>query len=331
MKRFAAFSVMFVLFFLVAMPLAAEKLYRWQDENGNVYFSDVVPPEHADKRLESLSSTGRVVDVKEKAKTREELAIDWRVRRYQQAQMKLSDRQQRLDRILLTSHASVQELKAVHAVQLDTQMRQIKTAESNVSLLENQLNEQLMAGANLERNGKKVTQALRDAISDTQQQIIKANEALQQRHVEKEQMLAEQEREVKRYIFLTKGAASMWTKPVFMAASQPGLFYCVHDDHCQNAWRAARAFLIRQAAGQTGLEVNRKDLLLMPPPVQADDISLGLARIQLRNGESQILLTLHCLETPAGQVLCNGPKAGQLRERFQSAINQALSSMPANQ
>ncbi|MFZ2403646.1 MAG: DUF4124 domain-containing protein, partial [Methylobacter sp.] len=72
------FSVSFFLvcfLCLSSQPAIAKKMYRWVNENGETIFSDQVPPEHAQLRRESLNEKGRVVEITEQAKTKEQQAM----------------------------------------------------------------------------------------------------------------------------------------------------------------------------------------------------------------------------------------------------------------
>jgi hypothetical protein len=60
----------FLLCLLGSQSVFAKKMYRWVDEHGDTYFSDQVPPEQVKHSRASLSKTGKILEVTEKAKTK---------------------------------------------------------------------------------------------------------------------------------------------------------------------------------------------------------------------------------------------------------------------
>ena len=58
---------------LSAGPTAAQKLYKWVDKDGNVHYSDQVPPDQVDQARQELTEQGVVVDRMDRAPTAEEL------------------------------------------------------------------------------------------------------------------------------------------------------------------------------------------------------------------------------------------------------------------
>ena len=75
----ASFFLACLLCLSSSQPAFAKKMYKWVNENGETIFSDQVPPEHSQYRRESLNEKGRVVEVTEEAKTKEQQAIDNRL------------------------------------------------------------------------------------------------------------------------------------------------------------------------------------------------------------------------------------------------------------
>src|SRR5690606_41769383 len=53
---------------------AAQKLYRWVDENGVVHYGDRIPPQYVDRDRDVLNDSGVTIGVEEGAQTDEERA-----------------------------------------------------------------------------------------------------------------------------------------------------------------------------------------------------------------------------------------------------------------
>ena len=81
-------------------------VYRWVDEDGNVYYGDSVPVEFRDQRKDVLDDTGVMVDSIEGKKTEEELEQE----RLENERIEAREMQLRQDRALLATYLSVEEI-----------------------------------------------------------------------------------------------------------------------------------------------------------------------------------------------------------------------------
>ena len=59
--------VALLLMALLATPAMAQKLYRWVDKDGNVHYSDQVPPDEIDQAREELNEKGKVIETVDEA------------------------------------------------------------------------------------------------------------------------------------------------------------------------------------------------------------------------------------------------------------------------
>ena len=83
-----------------------QKLYKWTDAEGNVYYSDSVPAEFAERPKEVLNEQGVSVEELEGKKTEEQLAQERRDEELRAEQ----ELQQRADQALLATYLSVEEI-----------------------------------------------------------------------------------------------------------------------------------------------------------------------------------------------------------------------------
>lgn len=104
-KEVFAFTLLF------AMPLAAIAqqggVYKWEDGDGNVFYSDHPPPEAADYPKDVKNEHGVTVNTLEGKKTEEQLRAEQEAaERKRQQELKL-----RADRALLATYLSVDEIE----------------------------------------------------------------------------------------------------------------------------------------------------------------------------------------------------------------------------
>ena len=102
------------ILFAFSKHAGAAALYKWVDENGQVRYSDRLPPKQVKKKHQQLNSQGVVLSTKEAAKSDEELAAEAEAKRKLEEQeakeAKLKEIQHQKDQVLLLTFSSEEEL-----------------------------------------------------------------------------------------------------------------------------------------------------------------------------------------------------------------------------
>jgi hypothetical protein len=94
------------LLLLAAGPLAAEKVYKWVDEDGVVHYGDALPPTAAGRGHKVLNDQGIAVEDVAAAKTAEQIAEEARLA---EAAREAAER----DKVLLDTYLSVDEIESL--------------------------------------------------------------------------------------------------------------------------------------------------------------------------------------------------------------------------
>jgi hypothetical protein len=164
-------SLLFAVLCLTAGQAHAKKMYRWVDENGKTFLSDQVPPEQVQHRREELSEKGRVVQITEKAKTKEQIELDRRLEALKKQQESIIARQKANDKVLLSTFRNLRDME-------DTLKKKMHAIEGRIGLLgnnkhraETELENHLQHAANLERSGEKIPAVLTRNIDKAKAQI----------------------------------------------------------------------------------------------------------------------------------------------------------------
>lgn len=89
---------------------AIAKLYKWVDEDGNVFYSDQIPPEQSTKRHQLLDQRGIVRENVRRAKTPEEIQEERRQKELQAERDRAERAQQVRDQILLETFPTERDL-----------------------------------------------------------------------------------------------------------------------------------------------------------------------------------------------------------------------------
>ncbi|MGD8497385.1 MAG: DUF4124 domain-containing protein [Chromatiales bacterium] len=169
MSRIATLSMLFVL--LVGIVGTAQaKLYRWVDEEGNVHYSDRVPPAAAEKERKVLNEEGRTIERHQRAKTREEVEQQRRSEQQIIEEARRREEQQRQDRMLLMTFTTAEDLEHVRD-------DRVAAVDAQIMILDEKLERLRKARADLDAQAAKLTQGGQAMISDDLNQRLQRNEA----------------------------------------------------------------------------------------------------------------------------------------------------------
>jgi hypothetical protein len=105
MRKFILIIALFVLS-STAAAREEKKVFKWEDDDGNVYYGDSIPAEFSERPKEVLNDQGVAVDAIEGKKTEEQLEEEKRLEKIRVAQ----ELQQRADQALLNTYLSVEEI-----------------------------------------------------------------------------------------------------------------------------------------------------------------------------------------------------------------------------
>lgn len=184
---------------LLGGSLAEARTYRYTDENGRPVISNTVPQEAAKRGYEILNQQGRVIDRVEPAPTAEEIAE----RKARKQREKERARQRELDRQLLKRFSHPDDaVRAMHRKIQELQgLNQLK--RGNISVIENQLEDEQTRAANTEREGREVPDAVLEKIRRLQAQIDEIEHEIAAQNQDIEKIRAEYLKDIRRLETLT--------------------------------------------------------------------------------------------------------------------------------
>lgn len=180
-----------LLLSLAVTPGMAQKLYKWVDKDGNVHYSDQVPPDEVDKAREELNEQGIVVESVARALTPEERAEQERLTRELEAERQRIEELQREDDKLLRMYASVEEIQHSQVQQVEAIDRSITAAQAYINGQSKNLASLLERAAQSESQGQKVSNSLTKMIKDVRSQIAEQEAFVASRENEKQQIIEE--------------------------------------------------------------------------------------------------------------------------------------------
>lgn len=212
-KASGVFSLIFLSTAILAAGSAmAGKVYRWVDENGEVHYSETLPPDFEDKKHDELDDQGivRAEDqslvppppeptVEEGFK---ELPRDSSGMQRPKALYSDEEMQDRMDRFLLLRYSSEQEI--VDA--MDVEIKQLEYDRHLLQASEESMSEayrgQIREAANRQRSGVEVDPKIINSIADLQTRMAANGKSLASLEARKAEIKVTFGAELERYRYL---------------------------------------------------------------------------------------------------------------------------------
>ena len=301
-------------------------MYRWVDEQGRVFFSDVVPQDQIKYKREALNESIRVIEVVEGVKTEEQIELEKRLKILRWEQEKIIAKQKSNDKVLLSTFRNLEDMKAALNGKLSALDAQRKVVEGNLLRLQIQLQKQQKKAASYERNGQKIAKKLLTEIAASKEQIESAKTEIL-RHFEKRAAIKKEfEMDIARFKFLTQSktnASQLSSKTAeHKAAKELGLFICENAAQCKKAWNVARQFVDKHST--TDIDIDNDKLIMRATPVTDTGLSLSVSKLKLNGHRQQIFLDIRCRKSTLGMELCISPKVKAIRRSFSQFVQSGL-------
>lgn len=184
---------------LIATDSDAKKLHKWVDENGNVYYSDQVPPEKADKAREELNQQGVTVGNVDRAMSAEERAAYQAQKAAEEEARKQAEAEAQKDAVVLASYNSVDDIYRIRDGRIEALTRAIEGHQASLANLRKSLEAYNARAAESERQSREIPEIVSSAIAATRKQIAEQEEIIAEKMAERDGVEAEYEAEADRF------------------------------------------------------------------------------------------------------------------------------------
>lgn len=195
---------------------ASAKVYRWVDENGEVHYSESLPPTHVDKGHDVLNERGILLDEDIKLtpppppppaeiteeEQRLELPRDSSGLPRPKPLYTDSEKQERMDKLLLLRYASVEDIETQLAFELSNIEHDAKMLMTSKNSLLKSYRGQIREAADLQRSGKPVSQEATRAIANLKSRLEKSLVQVEELGAREENTRAEFQQRLDRYRLL---------------------------------------------------------------------------------------------------------------------------------
>lgn len=321
------FFTVLLLFMLSENAVFAKNMFRWVDENGNVRYSDQVPPDQVKHKRDSLNDNIRVVDTVKKEKTEAQRELEKRLLLLRKQQDDIINQQKARDKVLLSSFRNEDDITLSLKTKMLALTGQRNVLDGNLLRVKKQLQLQQKRAAQFERDGKSPPKYLLKKISVSKDQVELVNTEITRQIKKKKTIKIAFEKDIERFVFLTQSSAQ--SKDISLkveenkAANILGFYICETVDKCDKAWLSAKQFVLEFST--TKLDSETDQLILSQKPFRDTDLSLSVSRLDMA-GKQQLFLDLRCRKSSVGDELCAGVKAKKIRQSFSSYIISSLNS-----
>lgn len=205
-NKFINITGLAVLALLIMQPaMASTKFKCWTNKDGIKECGTYVPPEYSQKRIETRDASGRVTEVKARAKTKEELAEEARQAELKKIEDAKIAEQKKQDSILLKTFTRERDINMLRDSKINVIEGIINVTKANNKALNKKLIKLHKNAANIERTGKKPPQTLVDDIKDIEHKIEQNKESIKEKHAEQEVIRQKFAKDMARFRYLKSG------------------------------------------------------------------------------------------------------------------------------
>jgi chromosome segregation ATPase len=211
-----------------------ERLYKWVDADGQVHYSNQLPPEAAKGEREVINEQGRTLKVYRAPLTAEEKLEQNRLEELDKKKRELAEKRAIHDRSLLATYSNTDDMHVAMDGKLSAVAALIKLTNSRINSLQNRLLELTEDAASYERSGKKLPDNLQRQISNLREQITQNKAFAEDKKLEMEDIRLQFEADARRFTELTSDntdavATKKQLSALEVAEANPNIELTRHD------------------------------------------------------------------------------------------------------
>ncbi|NEX18826.1 DUF4124 domain-containing protein [Thiorhodococcus mannitoliphagus] len=301
----------------------AQQLYRWVDDNGEVQYTDKIPPSQADKARARISEEGVQVEEVPPAPTEEEIQKAAEQERQKAEEAKRLAAQKAADERLLRTHKTIDDLELarngkIAAVEAVIQMKRDGVRAETSRLLK--LNDKI---AQLKKDGKPVSDALQKEVDEAVVSIRNGYAEVVENEYRKQAIRNEFREIVARYRKLKRlPEPDESNEPVTSELRLSILVACKNAAQCNKYWERANDYVRSHSNVKT--EVAGPGLLIGFAQDEREDRSLTLSWTQTApNKPVHLYLDVQCKNRLTASLYCMNPTIPEIRDGFHSSLVRA--------
>lgn len=304
---------------------SGSKLYRWVDDQGNVHYTDQVPPSQVKQGHTSLSEDGLRTNVVPPVLTgealkqaEEEQARKAEEKRQQEAEraadLKLLQRYRTVEELVLARDGRIAGIEASIQVKRDLVRRELDQLEKTQTERQKAI-----------RAGKPVSDKLDKDIEQFQRKIREGYLSIIDLESEKDAVRSEFAATIQRFKRLKKLPEDDRGDEETGMQSLPNMVSCRGSERCRSLWERASAYLREHS--DKGKEISASGLLIGFQKDQRESRRLMLSWTQKSPADPvNIFFDLQCKNRLTASLVCTDQSALKARDEFRSTVLQSVSA-----
>ena len=163
--------LLILLLLSITSTVFAQDVYKWVDENGEVHYSQTLPPEQSGEAHDRLTRDGLVAERVDRVKTADERdALESR-RAKERKQAEQARIQAQQDRLFLAAYPTEADVRRTIETRRETVLSERSSVESLTEQSRSRFAAVVEQAAELERAGKPVPEYLVERIAETRKGI----------------------------------------------------------------------------------------------------------------------------------------------------------------
>jgi hypothetical protein len=188
----------------LTVPLSSHAGIKcWTNKEGIRECGNMIPPEYAQQESRTLNERGMTIDVKQRAKTQEELEAE-RLRHAEEKRRQAEEEQRRkeqqtYDRVLLSTFLSEEDIVRSRDRKVSAIDATIEVTHITIDKLQEKLGKEKGRAANLERQGKPIQKGLQRDMESLQKQINNKQSYIASKEREKQQLIDKYASDLERF------------------------------------------------------------------------------------------------------------------------------------
>ena len=200
---------------ILASAVQAAEVYRWVDENGEVHYSETLPPDHQDKGHDVLNERGIVLDEDQQLtppppeekpveEERQELPRDASGLPRAKAMYSENEMQARMDNFLMLRYDNEQEIADAMNVEIKQLSYDRRLLETSNASMNDAYRGQIRIAAEKQRAGQQVKEETVREIDNLQARLAENAVALAGLQQREDSIRAEFQKQLDRYRYLVE-------------------------------------------------------------------------------------------------------------------------------
>jgi len=212
MRSATILASLFAATMVVSLPtVQAAKIKCWKNSDGVRECGNSIPPEYARQETVEKSSSGmttkRTKAAQDRETARKARLAKIEASKKERAEAKRQRKQVALDRVLLDTYATEEDMRLAHTQNIEAIDSRINHSKGHIGKLEETLAAMHKVAADEQRAGKEVSAKQLADINSVQNQIDATEGDIARREDEKSKLQAKYKKDLSRFRFLRGGGA----------------------------------------------------------------------------------------------------------------------------